>query len=85
MQNLSFCIFDHLYNLIFVQTIKKAGLFLWKKGDVDFIDKYGPDGIAKVIQNLSDKAIKFQSGYLYNYAFAMLIGFTILLTYFIFK
>ena len=77
--------FDEIYSFIFVEPLKKIGLFLWKKGDVDFIDKYGPDGIAKVVKNLSDKAIKFQSGYLYNYAFAMLIGFTILLTYFIFN
>ena len=75
--------FDELYIFIFVEPIKKIGLFFWKKGDVDTIDRYGPDGLSKLVKIISDKAINFQSGYLYHYAFVMLIGFSILLTYLI--
>ncbi len=75
--------FDELYNLIFVEPIKKIGLFFWKKGDINTIDRYGPDGLSKFIKNISDKAVSFQSGHLYHYAFVMLIGFSILLTYLI--
>jgi len=75
--------FDELYNLIFVEPIKKIGLFFWKKGDIGTIDRYGPDGLSKLIKNISNKAVNFQSGFLYHYAFVMLVGFSILLTYLI--
>ena len=75
--------FDEIYNFIFIQPIKKFGLFLWKQGDINIIDKYGPEGLSKLVKNLSDKAVNFQSGYLYHYAFIMLIGFSIILTYLI--
>ena len=75
--------FDELYNYIFVEPIKKLGLFFWKKGDVNTIDRYGPDGLSKIIKFISDKSVIFQSGYLYHYAFVMLIGFSLLLTYLI--
>ena len=75
--------FDEIYNLIFVEPIKKIGTIFWKKGDINIIDRYGPDGISKLVKNISNKAINFQSGYLYHYAFVMLIGFSILLTYLI--
>tara|TARA_Y100000590_G_scaffold47512_1_gene50334 strand:- start:6393 stop:7157 length:765 start_codon:yes stop_codon:yes gene_type:complete len=76
--------FDDLYNLIFVEPVKKIGLFFWKKGDVNTIDRYGPDGLSRLVKIISDKAVNFQSGYLYHYAFVMLIGFSVLLTYLIF-
>ncbi|RZO49181.1 MAG: NADH-quinone oxidoreductase subunit L [Candidatus Pelagibacterales bacterium] len=75
--------FDELYNYIFVEPIKKIGLFFWKKGDINIIDHYGPNGLSRLIKIISDKAVNFQSGYLYHYAFVMLIGFSILLTYLI--
>ena len=75
--------FDELYNFIFVEPIKKIGLFFWKKGDINTIDRYGPDGLSRLVKIISDKAVHFQSGYLYHYAFVMLIGFSILLTYLI--
>ena len=77
--------FDELYNLIFVEPLKKIGIFFWKKGDINTIDRYGPDGLSKLIKNLSEKAVSFQSGYLYHYAFVMLIGFSMLLTFLILK
>jgi len=75
--------FDDFYNFIFVEPIKKIGLFFWKKGDINTIDRYGPDGLSRLVKIISDKAVNFQSGYLYHYAFVMLVGFSILLTYLI--
>ena len=72
--------FDELYDYIFVKPAKKIGYFFWKKIDVSIIDKFGPDGISDLIKYFSLKAVKFQSGYIYQYAFVMLIGFSILLT-----
>tara|TARA_B100000941_G_scaffold285523_1_gene257693 strand:+ start:2251 stop:4158 length:1908 start_codon:yes stop_codon:yes gene_type:complete len=74
---------DEIYEFIFVKPIKKVGLFFWKSGDQNIIDKYGPDGISKFVKYLSDKTIKFQSGYIYDYAFVMLIGLSALITYLI--
>ena len=70
--------------MLFVIPTKKIGSFLWKSGDIKTIDRYGPDGISKIIKIISDKSIKFQSGYIYDYAFIMLIGLSLLLTIFIF-
>ena len=75
--------FDEFYNFIFVEPIKKIGLFFWQKGDINIIDRYGPDGLSRLVKLISDKAVNFQSGYLYHYAFVMLVGFSILLTYLI--
>ena len=72
--------FDEVYDFIFVKPSKKIGYFFWKKIDVSLIDKFGPDGISQLIKYFSLKAVKFQSGYIYHYAFVMLIGFSILLT-----
>jgi len=58
-------------------------LFFWKTIDIKIIDKCGPDGISSLIKNLSLKASKFQSGFIYQYAFMMLLGFTALLTFLI--
>ncbi len=74
---------DELYELLFVSPAKKIGSFFWKKGDLGFIDRFGPDGISKLIKKLSDKAGIFQTGFIYDYAFVMLIGLSILLTYLI--
>ena len=76
--------FDEVYDLIFVKPIKSIGSFLWKSGDVKTIDRFGPDGISKIIKIISKKSTKFQSGYIYDYAFVMLIGLSLLLTIFIF-
>ena len=72
--------FDELYDYIFVRPSKKIGYFLWKQIDGSVIDKFGPDGISKIIKNFSIRAVKFQSGYIYQYAFVMLLGFSLLLT-----
>ena len=77
--------FDELYDQIFVKFSKKIGLFFWKKIDIKIIDRFGPDGISCLIKNFSTRAVKFQSGLIYQYAFVMLLGFTILLTLIILK
>ena len=76
---------DELYESTIVQPIKKIGYFFWKKGDVGVIDRFGPDGVSRLIKNLSNKATKFQSGFIYDYAFVMLIGLSLLITYLIIK
>ena len=69
--------------LLFIKPSKKIGLFFWKSIDVNFIDRFGPDGISSLIKNFSIKASKFQSGFIYQYAFMMLLGFSALLTFLI--
>jgi len=77
--------FDEIYNIIFVNPSKKIGLFLWKFFDIKIIDGFGPDGISSFIKKCSLKANKFQSGFIYQYAFVMLLGFSALLTFLIVK
>ena len=77
--------FDELYSYIFVEPCKKLGLFFWKKIDGLTIDRFGPDGISNLIKGLSIKAGTFQNGVIYQYAFIMLIGFSLILTYLIIK
>lgn len=75
--------FDELYDYIIVKPSQKIGLFLWKVCDVKIIDGFGPDGMSMLIKKISQKANKFQSGFIYQYAFVMLLGFSALLTYLI--
>ncbi len=74
---------DEFYEIILVNPIKKIGYIFWKKGDEGTIDRFGPNGISKIIKLISDKAVQFQSGYIYDYAFIMLIGLSALITYLI--
>ena len=76
---------DELYEKAFVNPAKKIGSFLWKKGDIGIIDKFGPDGISKLIKVISNKTGRLQTGFIYDYAFVMLLGLSILLTYLILK
>jgi NADH-quinone oxidoreductase subunit L len=75
--------FDELYDLIFVKSFRGIGTFLWQRGDVKTIDAYGPDGVAKVVKNLSDRASSIQSGYLYHYATVILIGVILIVSFLI--
>ena len=77
--------FDELYDVIFIKPSKRLGLFLWKFFDLKIIDGFGPDGISTLIKKFSIKANKFQSGFIYQYAFVMLLGFSALLTFLIIK
>ncbi len=76
---------DELYEKLFVTPSKKIGSFFWKKGDVGIIDRFGPDGISKLVKIISNKTGRLQTGFIYDYAFVMLLGLSILLTYLILK
>jgi NADH-quinone oxidoreductase subunit L len=75
--------FDELYEVLFIKSSKRLGLFLWKFFDGTVIDGFGPDGISSFIKKCSIKANKFQSGFIYQYAFVMLVGFSAFLTFLI--
>ena len=74
--------FDELYDLIFVRPAKWLGRVLWHGGDGRIIDGLGPDGIAATVVNVARRAIALQTGYLYHYAFAMMIGLAALVTWY---
>ena len=73
--------FDELYHLIFVRPAFAIGRVLWHRGDEDTIDRLGPNGSAWVVALGSRLASRFQTGYVYSYAFVMLIGLTAALTW----
>ena len=74
---------DEIYDFLFVRPAKRLGAFLWKKGDLGTIDRYGPDGVSATVVALARKFREMQTGYLYHYAFAMLIGVAAFTTWFI--
>ena len=76
--------FDELYDLIFVKPAMWIGRFFWKKGDGYVIDGFGPDGISSVVGDVTRGVVKLQTGYLYHYAFAMMIGIAALISWFAF-
>ncbi|MGH6826612.1 NADH-quinone oxidoreductase subunit L [Methyloceanibacter sp.] len=76
--------FDDLYDFLFVRPAKRIGRFLWKTGDGTIIDGIGPDGVAARVIDITNRVVRLQSGYIYHYAFVMLIGVALIITYFIF-
>jgi NADH-quinone oxidoreductase subunit L len=74
--------FDELYDLLFVRPAMRLGRLLWKVGDGTIIDGLGPDGVAARVLDATRGAVRLQTGYLYHYAFAMLIGVAALATWF---
>jgi NADH-quinone oxidoreductase subunit L len=73
--------FDELYDFLFVRFAKWLGYTLWKKGDGAVIDGLGPDGVSARVVDVTNRVVKLQTGYLYHYAFAMLIGVAALVTW----
>ncbi|WP_404927532.1 NADH-quinone oxidoreductase subunit L [Mesorhizobium sp. ORM16] len=73
--------FDELYDFLFVRPAKRLGSFLWKTGDGTVIDGLGPDGISARVVDVTNRVVKLQTGYLYHYAFAMLIGVAAFVTW----
>lgn len=73
--------FDELYHALFVKPAFWFGRFFWKKGDEGTIDRFGPNGSAAVVKLGSIASAKLQSGYVYSYAFVMLIGLTAAVTW----
>ena len=75
--------FDELYDFLFVRPSKWLGRFLWKKGDGFVIDGFGPDGVSARVVDVTNRVVRLQTGYLYHYAFAMLIGVAGLVTWYL--
>ena len=73
--------FDEIYDFLFVRPARWLGRFLWKRGDGWLIDGFGPDGVSARVIDVTNRVVKLQSGYLYHYAFAMLIGIAALITW----
>jgi len=76
--------FDELYDFLFVRPMKRLGYALWKGGDGWLIDGLGPDGVSARVLDVTRNVIRLQTGYLYHYAFAMLIGAAMFITWFMF-
>jgi NADH-quinone oxidoreductase subunit L len=76
--------FDEIYDFLLVRPTLWLGRILWKYGDGWVIDGWGPDGISARVLDVTRGAIRLQTGYLYHYAFAMLIGVAALITWFMF-
>jgi NADH-quinone oxidoreductase subunit L len=77
--------FDELYDAIFVRPAMAIGRFFWRTGDQKIIDGLGPDGISARVLDVTRGAVRLQSGYVYHYAFAMLIGVAALVTFYLFR
>jgi NADH-quinone oxidoreductase subunit L len=77
--------FDELYDAIFVKPAKALGNFLWKQGDGRVIDGLGPDGVSARVIDATKRIVRLQTGYVYHYAFAMLIGIAAIITWFTYK
>ena len=77
--------FDELYDRIFVRPALWIGRVFWKGGDGFMIDGLGPDGISARVLDVTRNVVRLQTGYLYHYAFAMLIGAAALITWFMFS
>jgi len=76
--------FDELYDFIFVRPAFWIGRLFWKGGDGRIIDGIGPDGVAARVFDVSRNVVKLQTGYVYHYAFAMLIGVSAIATWYLF-
>jgi len=75
--------FDEIYDRIFVRPAKDFGKFLWKEGDGRVIDGFGPDGIAARVVDVTRGTVRLQTGYVYHYAFVMLVGVAGLITWYL--
>ncbi|MGE7470249.1 NADH-quinone oxidoreductase subunit L [Bosea sp. NPDC003192] len=75
--------FDEIYDFLFVKPAMWLGRFLWKKGDGAVIDGLGPDGVSARVVDVTNRVVRLQTGYVYHYAFAMLIGVAGLVTWYL--
>ena len=66
--------FDEIYDFLFVRPAIRLGRLFWKGGDGFIIDGFGPDGVSARVLDVTRNVVRLQTGYLYHYAFAMLIG-----------
>ena len=77
--------FDEIYNRVFVQNAVRLGKFFWVRGDQKTIDRFGPDGSAKLSLKTGRMFGWFQSGMIYQYAFVMMIGVVMIVTWYVYK
>jgi len=75
--------FDEIYNLLLIRPIFWLGRVFWKRGDLGTIDRFGPDGVSAAVVDVTRRVVKLQTGYIYHYAFAMLIGVAAIVTYYV--
>ena len=75
--------FDELYDLIFVRPAFWFGRLCWKSGDGRIIDGFGPDGVSARVIDVTNRVVRLQTGFVYHYAFAMLIGVAALITWYL--
>jgi NADH-quinone oxidoreductase subunit L len=76
--------FDEIYDFLLVRPTLWLGRLFWKGGDGFIIDGFGPDGVSARVLDVTRNVIRLQTGYLYHYAFAMLIGVAAAITWFMF-
>jgi NADH-quinone oxidoreductase subunit L len=76
--------FDEVYDAIIVRPTLWLGRLLWKSGDGWLIDGFGPDGVSARVLDVTRNVVRLQTGYMYHYAFAMLIGVAMFITWFMF-
>src|SRR5437588_4918796 len=76
--------FDEIYDFLLVRPAMWLGRLFWKGGDGFIIDGFGPDGVSTRVLDVTRNVIRLQTGYLYHYAFAMLIGVAAAITWFMF-
>ncbi len=76
--------FDELYDIVFVRPAMWLGRVFWKKGDGTIIDGFGPDGVSTLVGDVTKGVVRLQTGYVYHYAFAMMIGVAALISWFMF-
>jgi NADH-quinone oxidoreductase subunit L len=74
--------FDEAYNFLFVRTANRLGEIFWKKGDDGTIDRFGPDGFAAFARRVGARMSALETGYIYHYAFAMVVGVAAFVTWF---
>jgi NADH-quinone oxidoreductase subunit L len=75
--------FDEIYDYLLVRPIKWLGWTLWKRGDGWLIDGFGPDGVSARVLDVTRNVMRLQTGYLYHYAFAMLVGVAVIVSWFL--
>jgi NADH-quinone oxidoreductase subunit L len=77
--------FDEIYDFLIVRPVLWLGRLFWKGGDGFLIDGFGPDGVSARVLDVTRNVVRLQTGYLYHYAFAMLIGVAAFITYFMLR
>jgi NADH-quinone oxidoreductase subunit L len=75
--------FDEIYDYLLVRPIKWLGWTLWKRGDGWLIDGFGPDGVSARVLDVTRNVVRLQTGYLYHYAFVMLVGVAAIVSWFL--